>query len=210
MIIALAFEDPMDWGKAGRPPYVVLHTLSKHRPRWLIELSTYAGRRAAPRPRITLEVVLGQLEEFGRRRIQDTIAEFRSQCPEIAEVISALHGCREEFSTDELIELLTNKVTNHLSPKISGVLGPPSPVDVAAFLFEIGVIFARRDEPDGEYYHFGFSERPTLLRSRSNLDEGLRWEIHPVYRQALEIRNSSGQEMRRSAKRRIVTPKRTG
>lgn len=208
-LIALVFEDPMPWGKKERPPHVVLRTLSKHRPRWLVELSAIAGRDAKNQRRIMLENILSRLDEFGRRRIQDTVAEFRSQCPQVDEVISALHGGREEFSTDELIDLMRNKVTNHLTPKISGVLGEPSPTDIAAFLFEIGVIFARRDDPDGEYHHFGYSERPTLLKSRSNLDEGLRWEVHPVFRQALEIRDQSGQELNRQPRRRIVAPKGT-
>jgi hypothetical protein len=32
------------------------------------------------------------------------------------------------------------------------------------------------------------------LKARTNLDTGLIWEIHPVFRQALEMRDAEGRE----------------
>lgn len=39
----------MQWATGPPPPHVLLHTLSKHRPRWLVELSRVAAKRAATR-----------------------------------------------------------------------------------------------------------------------------------------------------------------
>lgn len=207
-LIAEAFESPVRWGRenATRPPIVMLHTLSKHRPRWLVELCSAAAARAvadSSPTQILQRHVLEQLADFGRRRLVETVAEFRSQCPEVEELLSAFHQAPEELSTDELLSLIQRKVLNHLSPRIAGVVGPPSSLAVAAFLFEIGVFFARRDFPDGSYEHVTYLEMPSLLRSRTNVDGGMRWEVHPVFRQALEIRDGQGREpVRRGRGRR--------
>ena len=173
-LLGMVFEDPMEWGKGTRPPHVVLHTLSKHRPRWLIELCSLAAREAGRSShfKIMRGDVFAQLDGFGKRRKEDTIAEFRSQCPEVDELFSALHGVAEEFSTDELVRTIETRIMTHVTPHITGVPGQVKPLDVAAFLFEIGVIFARRNHPDGTYAHISYADRPSLLRSRTNVDEG--------------------------------------
>jgi hypothetical protein len=162
----------------------------------VVELCKVAGRHAeqSKHTHITSEDIFAELTAFGERRIQDTIAEFRSQCPELQDILAAFRRAREEMSTDELFILIKNKVLNHLNPRIVGVIGAAQARDVAAFLFEIGFIFGRLDLDDGRYEHISFSERPHLLKSRTSLDDGLRWEIHPVFRQALEVRDVEGKE----------------
>lgn len=198
-LINFVFEDPMRWSGRDRPPSVVLYTLSKHRPRWVIELSKVAAARAQERgsAAITRADILHDLGAFGSRRIEDTIAEFRSQCPEIEELVTAFGREREQMSTQELVSVIDRKILNHLQPKISGVVGNARAMDVAAFLFQIGFIFGRRDYQDASYDHVTYAERPGLLRSRSDMDAGLSWEIHPVFRQVLEIRDAAGKELRR-------------
>lgn len=201
-LVELAFQGSMRWGRSRRPPHVILSTLSKHRPRWVVELCKVAGRHArqAQHAHITSEDIFAELTAFGERRIQDTVAEFRSQCPELEEILAAFRRAREEMSTAELFTLINNKVLNHLAPRIVGVMGAASATDVAAFLFEIGFIFGRNDLEGGGYEHIGFSQRPSLLKSRTSIDDGLRWEIHPVYRQALEVRTVEGKEPGQPAK----------
>jgi hypothetical protein len=195
-LIEMVFESPMAWGLKARPPHVVLFTLSKHRPRWAIELSKESAKSAVKRGavRVSRDDIFNNLAAFGRRRLEDTIAEFRSQCPEIDELITAFSREKEQFKTDELMRLIDNKVLNHLTPHIAGIAGKPSAREIAAFLFEIGIFFGRRDLPDGGYEHVSFADSPTLWRSRSDTDSGLTWEIHPVFRQALEIRDAAGRE----------------
>lgn len=162
----------------------------------MIELAKVAAACAVRNhhPRISRDDVFGELTAFGRRRIDDTVAEFRSQCPDLAELLQAFNREKEELSTDELLRIIDNKVLTHLRPTIAGITGKVSNVQVAALLYEIGLIYGRRNLDDGSYEHVSFAENPVLLRSRTNLDAGMSWEIHPAFRQALEIRDPEGRE----------------
>lgn len=192
-LIALAFEDPMPWGgdHRMRSPHVILHTLSKHRPRWLVELC----KEAANHLRITKKTKIGRddittvLPAFGQRRIDDAVAEFSSQCPQVSELLSAFSRQNERYTTDELINTLRNRVMAAVHPQIVGTTQPASEVEVAHFLFQIGFLTARRDFSATHYEHLAYSDAPHLLKDRTNLDDGVTWEIHPVYRQTLRLQN---------------------
>jgi hypothetical protein len=191
-LISLAFESPMDWGHRPRPPHVVLSTLSRHRPRWLVELCKSAATRVISRRsprRILLADLCEVLPTFGRKRIDDTVAEFEAQCPEVGELIAAFAQQSERYRTADLISTIANRVLQAVTPHIAGVMGAPTPRDVAAFLFQIGFLSAREDRDDGTYRHIAFSDNPSLLVARTNIDQGLSWEIHPVFRQALGLRD---------------------
>ena len=62
-----------------------------------------------------------------------------------------------------------------------------SPLEVANFLYRIGFLVARSDSDD-EYEHYNFNDLPDLLTNRTNDDFKVKWEIHPCYRQALDIK----------------------
>lgn len=196
--IALAFESPMTWGgrERERPPHIILHTLSVHRPRWMVELAKVAATSAVRQhhSKILRDDIAGELTAFGRRRIDDTVAEFKAQCPELDELFPAFNREKEELTTAELLKVIDNKVLTHLQPTIAGVSGKANNVAIAALLYEIGLIYGRRDRADGSYEHVAFADNPTLLKARTNLDTGLVWEIHPVFRQALEMRDAEGRE----------------
>lgn len=163
VLIGCVFQDPVQWGPSGNmcPPHVMLHTLSKHRPRWLIELCKVAAKRAAGSGRSLIQKtdVLEELDVFGRRRIEDTVAEFRSQCPEVGELLAAFNRESEEYSTDRLLDVIKRKILDHITPHIAGGIGGARPVDVAAFLFEIGFIFGRREFADASYEHISLAIR---------------------------------------------------
>lgn len=192
-LIQMAFESPVSWGGENRkrPMHVVLYTLSRHRPRWVIELCKVAAKHSAEngRKQIALDDVILQLDSFGKRRIQDTIAEFKSQCAEIENLLIAFSGQNERFSTSELISTIDRRVLQGVHPRIEGVIGRPSAREVAHFLFQIGFLSARLDRPDGTYDHLMYFDKPNLLRATTNLDEGGSWEIHPVFRQALKLKD---------------------
>jgi len=204
-LIALAFEQSMPWGRTAqgksktRPPHVVLSTLSRHRPRWLIELCKEAARtvRTTGKNRIALEDIVSQLPSFGKRRINDTVAEFRAQCPQVHELITAFHDQREDYRTSELFDAIKRRVLPALHVTIEGVSNQADARQIAAFLFQIGFLTARQDLPDGDYRHFSFAQKPDLLLSRTNIDQGMSWEIHPVFRQALGLRTVEGREVRK-------------
>ncbi len=191
-LIALAFEDPMPWGGdlRLRSPHVILHTLSKHRPRWLVELCKEAAKSLkGTKAKIGLDNITSVLPAFGQRRIDDAIAEFHSQCPQVGELISAFSRQNERYTTDELIKTLRNRVMGAVHPQIIGATPPVSEVEVAHFLFQIGFLTARRDYSEEHYEHLAYADAPHLLKDRTNLDDGVTWEIHPVYRQTLKLQN---------------------
>lgn len=191
-LIACVFVDPMPWGREkSRPPAVVLFTLARHRPRWLVELWKVAASAAvkAKRELIGFDDIQKELEAFGKRRIDDTVAEFRSQCPEIEELLVAFVGQPERFTTDELIKTIQNRVLQAVHPRIVGLLGAPSAKEVAHFLYQIGFLTARKDLGNEEYEHLSYADNPALLSARTNVDQGHSWEIHPVFRQALKLKN---------------------
>lgn len=198
-LISMVFESPMPWGSRQVQASVPLTTLSRRRPRWLIELCREAAALAsrAKRSVITRNDVFACLEPFGRRRIADTVAEFRPQCAEIEELISAFQGQSEEYATDELMKIIQRRILQGLHPRIHGVVGVAKSVDVASFLFQVGFLTARRQLPGNEYEHLSFVDAPDLLRTRTNRDGGVTWEIHPVFRQVLDLRDISGRPVRR-------------
>ena len=192
-LVAAAFDGPMPWGGSDRtrPPHVVLWTLTAHRPRWLVELCKEAGKVAEKRSakRINLDDIKAQLATFGRKRIEDTVAEFKSQCPQISELLGAFSRQFDMYSTDELLKTIHNRIIQAVNPVLAGQVGKSNDLDVAHFLFQIGFIAGRRDYGEHQGYdHVLYRENPSLLRSRTNLDDGLRWEINPIYREVLNLR----------------------
>jgi hypothetical protein len=147
--------------------------------------------------------VVSQLDAFGKRRIEDMIAEFRPQCPDIEALLLAFSGQNERYSTDALLQTIQRRILQGLNPRIVGLGSRPTHMQVAQFLFQIGFLSARRDLANGEYEHLTFSDRPNLLRVTTNLDEGMSWEIHPVFRNTLKLKNvdSKSELARRDRKR---------
>jgi len=78
------------------------------------------------------------------------------------------------------------QIINHVSPVIDGK-NAKSPREVAHFLYRIGFIVARSEESNDAYEHYSFDQMPDFLTSRTNEDFGVEWEIHPCYREALDI-----------------------
>ena len=68
-------------------------------------------------------------------------------------------------------------------------MGKPAAMEVAHFLFQIGFLTARRDISPDSYEHLAYSDNPALLNARTNVDQGFSWEVHPVFRQVLKLKN---------------------
>ena len=74
----------------------------------------------------------------------------------------------------------------------------PTTTQVASLLFEVGLYYGRRQLKGGSCEHSAYADSPHLLASRTDLDSGLTWEIHPIFRQALDMRDASGIEINRN------------
>lgn len=194
-LISYVIQDPVKWGESHKAPCNAIATLSKMRPRWAIEL-VKAGSMSAhsnSHKKILLEDIMSSMDIFGKNRIFDINAEFKSQCSEIENLIVMFRHAKEEYDTEEFLRLVAEKISKIKDLTITGILGEPSARDVANFLFEIGFIAGKKYQ-DGGYEHFTFSDRPFYFKSQTVEEDDLWWEIHPCYRQALEIRQSDGRQ----------------
>lgn len=62
-----------------------------------------------------------------------------------------------------------------------------NPMAVAHFLYRCDFLLARDKQDGGNLVLYRFEEKPQLLTSATNPDEGLVWEVAPGYRQALNL-----------------------
>lgn len=204
-LVAVVFGDPMPWGKKGsemglgahhemedkfRSPVVVVSTLSRFRPRWMVEICKLAATRAKRRgnAKIGLDDLTDNLAAFGAKRIEDLSAEFHAQCEKIELLIQSFKGKPEHYKTDELFKHLRQNASGR-DIRIAGISGRATEAELARFLFQIGFLTARRDFPDGRYMHYSFYDEPTLLSAGAN-DVGASWEVPSCFRQALDLSNA--------------------
>jgi hypothetical protein len=187
--IALIFSPKMPWGKKEVYTYSVIYTLSYHRPRWAIQLCKLAQKNAIKSKltqiqRSDIDAVWG---DYGKKRIADLVSEHKHQCREVEELINSFRGADRLLIREELLGWVNGHIINHLNVYIEGK-EIKSSLEIAHFLYRIGFIVARSDNENGEYEHYHFQEMPDFLSSRTNQDFNVKWEIHPCYRQALDIK----------------------
>jgi len=183
------FEDRTLWGQSDRPMYQIIYTLSYYRPRWAIQLCKLAQEKAVIEKaslisKRHIDFVWG---EYGKKRINDLIAEHKHQCRDVEELVNGFRGAERRMTRDQLLLWITNHITNHISTVIEGKQVRSS-LEVAHFLYRIGFIVARAEQGIEGYEHYFFSDMPDFLSGRTNQDFGVIWEIHPCYREALDIK----------------------
>jgi hypothetical protein len=201
-VISLIFVPKVYWGHKNVYSYKVIHTLSYHRPRWAVQLSKLAQQNAVDRnrQRITKEDIDDVWGEYGAKRISDLVAEHKHQCKNVEELVNAFRGEDRLMNRDELFLCINNKIMNHMGVFIDEKKAT-SPREVGRFLFRIGFLVARSDDSSG-YHHYNYSDMSDLLSTRTSTDFGMKWEIHPCYRQALDIKKiNRSQRMRRQLMR---------
>lgn len=193
-IMNQVFKGMMPWGSGIRKPSVIIFTLSNRRPRWAIHLCSLAGQAAARKQkrRIGIDELTENLDTYGKRRITDIVREHEHQSENIREFVNAFAKKQDRYSTEELLEVIRNEILSNIQPKIEGVMGITTAMDIAHFLFRMGFITAREDLEGTEYKHYSFEDDHSLLNSKVNPDKGYIWEIHPSFRTALRIAESDG------------------
>ena len=187
-VLELIFVPKMNWADKMVDTYKVIYTLSYERPRWAIQLCKLA-QAAALRKRhelIEKEDIDDVWGEYGTKRIADLVAEHKHQCPQIEELLNGFRGADRLMPRDRLFAWINNRILNHLTPRIEGE-NRRVPQEVAFFLYRLGFIVARSESPAG-YEHYRFDQMPDFLSSRTDDDFGVSWEIHPCYREALDIK----------------------
>jgi len=183
------FVPRMPWGEKEQQTYRVLYTMSYYRPRWAIQLCKLA-QESALRRKATL-IAKRDIDEvwgdYGAKRIADLVAEHKHQCREVDELLNSFRGCDRLLMRDQLFDWINKRILNHVTPVIENNRCT-SARDVAQFLYRLGFIVARSDEREGSYEHYFFHQMPDFLTSRTNEDFNVSWEVHPCYREALDIK----------------------
>jgi hypothetical protein len=188
-IMETYFSGKGHWENA--PTYRVLMSLIRKRPRDLIKLCTLAARHAYLRKStlIQAEDFKAIFEEYSQGRIQDTANEYRSELPDIERLLMNMKPNKKErttregyiYRTDSLLAKLANVMEQGgfaFSNKQAA-----DRKDLAAFLYKINFITARKETSDGILRKY-FEENRYL--SSQFVDFGFDWEIHPAYRWALQ------------------------
>lgn len=188
-ILEPRFSGRGHWSNA--PIYRVLMSLIRKRPRDLVKLCTLAARRTYIRGSniIQTQDFEDVFEEYSQGRIQDTVNEFKSELPLIEALIMNMKPNRREretklgyvYNTAGLLVKLEN-ISQLQNFRFSN--GEKAfPKDLAAFLFKINFLTARKEVSDGIIRKY-FEENRYLSSSFS--DFGFDWEVHPAYRWALQ------------------------
>lgn len=178
------------------PTYRMLMSLIRKRPRDLVKLCTLAAKHASASSNELLgtENFNAIFEEYSQGRLQDTINEYRSEMPDIEKLLFSMKPSRIEkrtsggyvYTTTQLLEKIKNIQQNHILKFYGGRTAEPK--DIAAFLYKINFLTARKDK--GDFIERRFFEESRYL-SQKFVDFGFDWEVHPAYRWALQPDNLS-------------------
>lgn len=192
--ISAVFER-LRWDRALVPPFRPLQILSAGRPRWLSQLCRLAGMQAAMhrRPRIGMSEIKAVLPEYSRLRLSDIYKEHDHRFDRLQQLIETFANGPARYVTANLLELIESEFLPVLpEPDCAEVDGQRlhSPLQLAHFLYKTGFLVGRvaSGQPSrGSSEFVRYEHRPELLDDKRNLDDGLDWEIHPSYREALNI-----------------------
>lgn len=189
------FSGEGKWRNA--PMYRVLMSLIRKRPRDLVKLLTLAARetRARGGNKISTGDFKLIFDEYSQGRIQDTVNEFRSELPDIERLLTNMKPNKKEKNASEAYLYTTDKLIIKIRNVIQGGSfkfannKPADEKNLAAFLYKINFLVARKEQEDGSILRKYFEENRYL--SSSFADFGFDWEIHPAYRWALQPDNIS-------------------
>jgi hypothetical protein len=184
-----AFHGEGRW--ANHPTYRVLLSLIRARPRDLIKLCTLAARdaRKGGSNVIRTQNLKNVFEDYSQGRIQDTVLEFRSELPEIERLLFGMKPSKRErttrqgyaYETAQLLQKIQNIQEQGQFRFKSGRTADTK--DLAAFLYKINFLTARKDS--GDLIQRRYFEQSRYLQSRF-VEFGYDWEVHPAYRWALQ------------------------
>jgi hypothetical protein len=188
-VIEEKFTGKGHWSDA--PMYRVLMSLVRKRPRDLVKLLTLAGRQAhsSRSEQITTDSLESSFEEYSQGRLQDTINEYRSELPEVEKLILGMRPSKIQRKTSEGYVYSTDQLLKKLKAieeqgKYRWANGNQAETkELAAFLYKINFITARKQTPSGIDRKY-FEENRYL--SNKFTEFGYDWEVHPAYRWALQ------------------------
>jgi hypothetical protein len=191
-LLNAVFDSKFRWGDTHVSPHRVIHTYAAGRPRWATQLCRMAGTEAVKvgAQKIKMGHISQVLDAYGGYRVDDVAREYRQQCERIAEIVNAFAKREAIFGTEDLLRFIDERVIGNLRVEIDGHLAD-DPMEIARLLFRAGFLLGldekdKKDKRVVEYYQF--EEKPDLLKSHANLDDGMKWFIHPSFHRVLSLR----------------------
>lgn len=177
--------------------YKVLMSMIRKRPRDLVKLCALAAGSAyiAKSHIITTDHLRVSFTEYSQGRLQDTINEYRSELPNIQDLLLGMKPTTKEkktgkgfvYTTSELRAKI-NSIMQHHRFCLAGK--EASANSLLNFLYKINFITARKVLEGGEIQRKYFEENRYL--SNSSVDFGYDWEVHPAFRWALQPDDING------------------
>lgn len=219
-LLECAFEDRMTWGRAKVSPFRPIHILSAGRPRWMSQLCRLSGVEAAKakKPLIEKSHINSSEKVYSRLRLNDIYKEHNHQYAGLEKLIETFSSSPARYTTNDLLSQIVKMYVNGVGvvniPELDGVRYS-QPLQLAHFLYKIGFIVGRKDHvgSSGNADFARYEERPELLVDGRNADDGMLWEIHPAYRETLNIgkvqKVASGAQQRRNRKHNYNKPAKT-
>lgn len=176
---------------ANAPIYRVIMSLIRKRPRDLVKLCTLAARQAYSRKHNL--VMTSDLEKifpnYSNDRLTDTSTEYKSEFPKINELLLKMKPSKKEllsgtpclYTRSALLKKLSDIISmSNFSFKDGKSI---SPNNLAAFLYKINFLTARKDSDSG-IQRIYYDENQYIYNEFA--DFGYSYEIHPAYRWALQ------------------------
>lgn len=193
-LIAMVCVSRMKWGGKSAPAEHVLRVLAGGRPRWIAQLCRMAGARAAQegKERIDMNHINRVMGPFSQHRLADLYKEHQYQFTDLPRLIEGFAGGARSYTTTELKARIAQCYEAHIDTKtIPDVDGVPyrDSLQIARFLFKCGFVNGNNaGKTTMEVPEFvTYDARPDLLKVDTNLDDGMTWELQPVYRNALRV-----------------------
>jgi hypothetical protein len=194
-LIELAFVARMKWGQHSTAPAEhVVRVLAGGRPRWIAQLCRDAGVNAVrdKKDRIGIHHINQAMGEFGKRRLSDLYKEHRYQFADMISLVESFTGGPRRYTTSELLQRIADHYVAQVEAKnIPMVDGVPyrDALQLARFLYKCGFIYGNNSAAASiampEF--IGYDDRPDLLKVKTNLDDGMNWELLPAYRSTLRV-----------------------
>jgi hypothetical protein len=174
------------------PVHRMLMSVIRRRPRDLVKLCTLAAQKAAEDERkiIASTDFDAVFEQYSQGRLQDTTNEFRSELPDLEVLLLNMKPNKKRrfgpsaftYTSADLLQKI-REIQSSQRPFRFYSGRTASPQDLAAFMYKINFLTAKKDQGDFTLRRY-FEEQKYL--SASFVDFGFDWEVHPAYRWALQ------------------------
>ena len=151
----------------------------------LCKMAAQEGNKTSGSNIIKFGFVKQILENYGQFRLYDVIREHVHQCPEIENIVHAFARQCVRYNTEQLLSFIDTAILSRIKIKIDNYPVTNS-LTIAHFLFRTNFLIGS-DRSQKSLVFYKFEDKPHLLKTITNLDEGLVWEIAPSYRQALNL-----------------------